>query len=264
MKDFNILNGDLIEYYGKEESIEIPAQVKRIYYNAFKGNKYLKSIKIGKDVSEIMDNAFENCTSLESVIIEGELKSLPWFAFCGCEKLQKIILPSTIKEIGTEAFAKCNSLVEFEIPEGVEKLEFGAFRECESLERIKIPKSLKTIETGAFSCCLKISKVEFEDKDAWKIRRAEIFKRAFDGGVRAVIALESFDKESPLTKLIIKNIVVTVDYLIELGRIDLLSKLLEYKSKMSNETFDELLDVAQKHKSIEAVALLLEYKNNLK
>ncbi len=264
MKDYIISGSTLLAYEGTEENVEIPREVTKIAEKAFKDNNYVKNVKIGDQVSQIMDGVFLNCTNLESVTLECKIKNLPWAIFFNCSSLKKVVLPDTIKNFGAESFAKCNSLVEFEIPEGVERLEFGAFRECESLERIKIPKSLKVIETGAFSCCFKLLKIDFADKDAWKIRSAEIFKRAFDGGVRSVIALESFDKESPLTKLIIKNIVVTVDYLIELGRIDLLSKLLEYKSKMSKETFDELLDVAQKHKSIEAIALLLEYKNNLK
>lgn len=264
MKDFVISESTLLAYDGKEENVEIPKEVTKIANGAFKDNDYIKSVKIGDQVSQIMDGAFQNCTNLESVIIDAKIESLPWYCFSSCTSLKSVALPSTLKEIGTEAFAKCNSLVEFEIPEGVEKLEFGAFRECESLERIKIPKSLKTMETGAFSCCFKLLKVDFANRDLWKIRRAEIFKRAFDGAVRDVIALESFDKESPLTKLIIKNIVVTVDNLIEIGRIDLLVKLLEYKSQMSEQTFDQLLDVAQKHKSTEAIAILLEYKNNLK
>ena len=67
--DFQIEDGVLIEYTGKDKDVVIPDSVKWIGYSAFYGCKSLTSITIPNSVISIGYNAFCGCKSLTSIII---------------------------------------------------------------------------------------------------------------------------------------------------------------------------------------------------
>lgn len=67
--DFQIKDGVLIRYTGKDKDVVIPDSVTSIGENAFYWCKSLTSITIPDSVTSIGDRAFEDCTSLTSIKI---------------------------------------------------------------------------------------------------------------------------------------------------------------------------------------------------
>ena len=97
-QDFEIADGVLESYKGKDSQVVIPEGVTAIGSDAFKGCTSLASVTIPDSVTEIGDWAFHCCTSLASVTI-----------------------PGSVTKIGSLAFLFCKSLVSVNIPEGVRK-----------------------------------------------------------------------------------------------------------------------------------------------
>ena len=182
-------------------SIEIPANVETIGWNAFgncqalttvtfeKGSQ-LKIIWYGANIG-----AFQNCTSLTSIEIPASVEIIGWSAFQGCTALTTVTFEkgSQLKEIGNGkypsdygAFSDCTSLISIEIPASVEIIEDGAFHGCTALttvtfekgsqlktigyrafnssglQSIEIPASVETIRTSAFQGCTALTTVTFE------------------------------------------------------------------------------------------------------
>ncbi len=74
------------------ESIEIPASVTYIDYQAFAGCTGLTSIEIPASVTYIGNGAFEDCTSLESIEILACVTSIGNSAFSGCTSLASVTI----------------------------------------------------------------------------------------------------------------------------------------------------------------------------
>ena len=172
-------------------TIEIPASVETIGYDAFfgcsslktvtfeKGSKLktvetnvfiyctsLTSIEIPASVEEIERNAFSGCTSLQTVTFEkgSKLKTIGYFAFINCTSLTTIEIPASVETIRGGAFSDCTSLktVTFEKGSKLKMIQYNTFRDCTSLTTIEIPASVETIERGAFSGCTSLQTVTFE------------------------------------------------------------------------------------------------------
>lgn len=67
MSDFQIENGELVEYTGKGGDVVIPDSVTSIGDRAFYDCHRLTSISIPDSVTSIGDNAFSECESLTSI-----------------------------------------------------------------------------------------------------------------------------------------------------------------------------------------------------
>jgi hypothetical protein len=153
--DYDIKNGVLKYYNGKDENIVIPDgvttigkyalanaktiktviipdSVETIEANAFFGHKNLTSVKLGKGVKKIGNGAFMNCKALESVEMEnGSLEMIDKDAFSGCVNLKEIKFPQSLKHICVRAFYGCKGVTEnIFIPKSVEIIEDSAFLGC--------------------------------------------------------------------------------------------------------------------------------------
>ena len=175
-------------------TIEIPASVETIGYNAFFGCSSLKTvtfekgsqlktidgfesctslttIEIPASVETIKYSAFNGCTSLKTVTFEkgSELKTIEGYyqfygAFSDCTSLTSIEIPASVETIEWYAFSYCTSLktVTFEKGSKLKMIQYNTFRDCTSLTTIEIPASVETIERGAFSGCTSLQTVTFE------------------------------------------------------------------------------------------------------
>ena len=87
MSEFEIKNGVLKKYNGKDENVVIPNGVTSIGDSAFKNCTSLTGITIGGSVTIIGGCAFSHCTSLTSITIGGSVTSIGKEAFSGCDLL---------------------------------------------------------------------------------------------------------------------------------------------------------------------------------
>lgn len=144
---FEIKDGVLIQYVGKERDIIVPDGVVEIGIDAFKGCEKFNSIKISKSVEKISCVGSLSCLTeylevdkdnpkyyiQDGCLINREEKELVWAysgtnipedgsvvkigskAFYHRSDLSRIVVPDIIAEIGDDAFGECNSLKEIVI-----------------------------------------------------------------------------------------------------------------------------------------------------
>ena len=111
---------DIVEYNGKEENVDIPAEVNGYTVTgisgwsgsqqlgsikgAFENNKTVKSVTIPDTVKLIDTSSFYGCTALESVMFGNGVEEIGDYAFENCTSLSKVYIPVSVKKIGAEAF----------------------------------------------------------------------------------------------------------------------------------------------------------------
>ena len=166
-------------------TIEIPASVETIGYNAFFGCSSLKTVTFekGSQLKTIKGNAFANCTALTSIEIPASVETIKYSAFNGCTSLKTVTFEkgSELKTIEGYyqfygAFSDCTSLTSIEIPASVETIGICAFSDCTSLTSIEIPASVETIEWYAFSYCTSLKTVTFEKGSKLKMIQYNTFR----------------------------------------------------------------------------------------
>ena len=107
MENFEIVDGVLVAYSGKEENVVVPTSVTRIGKEAFKENLSIKSVTIPLSVTEIGESAFELCENLVKVQLPSSLKKIEALAFSECTSLSDVNIPLDIEEINAHAFFDC-------------------------------------------------------------------------------------------------------------------------------------------------------------
>ena len=150
-------------------TIEIPASVETIGYNAFYGCTSLQTVTFekGSQLKTIKGNAFANCTALTSIEIPASVETIERGAFSGCTSLQTVTFEKGTQLKTFDGFQSCRSLTTIEIPASVETIKYSAFNGCTSLKTVTFEKGseLKTIEGyyqfyGAFSDCTSLTSIE--------------------------------------------------------------------------------------------------------
>ncbi len=124
-KDFMIFGDILYHYYGDDETVEIPANIKTIGFSAFAKNTTLKEIILPENVA-VQDGAFSNCSVLEKATVSSDVS-------------------------GSSIFLSCYALKEVTIKDGVTKIPQYMFRDCTSLTSITLPNSIEVIGYYAFA-----------------------------------------------------------------------------------------------------------------
>ena len=187
--------------------INIPAGVKAVGDNAFRGLQKLYDINFPKslvhigsgafedcpsltgirlsDVSYIGERAFMNCTGLKEVDLSDKISYLCNNTFTGCQSLEKICLPKSVSYIGCECFKDCTSLSGLEMI-GIMEIDNNAFENCRELHDIFLPKSLIHIGPNAFSFCGSLGTVTFFN------RFTDIDETAFENTVRKIFKAVQF------------------------------------------------------------------------
>ena len=90
---FEIKDGVLLRYNGKEEHVQIPEGVTQIGEKAFYECSDLASITIPGSVTQIGDYAFTNCHFQTSITIPDSVTQIGEYAFCCCKSLRQLYLP---------------------------------------------------------------------------------------------------------------------------------------------------------------------------
>ncbi len=187
--------------------INIPAGVKAVGDNAFRGLQKLYDINFPKslvhigsgafedcpslmgirlsDVSYIGERAFMNCIGLKKVELSDKISYLCNNTFTGCRSIEKICLPKSVSYIGCECFKDCTSLSELEM-NGVMEIDNNAFENCRELHDIFLPKTLIHIGPNAFSFCESLGTVTFFNKFI------DIDESAFENTIKKVFKAVQF------------------------------------------------------------------------
>lgn len=161
-KFFEIRNGVLVHYNGKEENVIIPEGVKIIGNLAFSvishvgrydENYYLKSVTLPNTVEEIGEQAFWHCPSLRQIQWGDNVRVIGRAAFLETA-LEEVVIPNSVQKIGEYAFSQCRKLKSIELPRNYSPQcsILGSYRflgsvSCESLESVFYNGDIKSALT---------------------------------------------------------------------------------------------------------------------
>jgi hypothetical protein len=184
--DFEIVNGTLKKYTGKDNAVLVPEGVRAIGEAAFCPNRqsqrgdeitsvYIPASveKIGEDPYDIYGNgdpaasAFSDCRALKSIevnpqnnaysSIDGILydkKAKTLLYYPEGSELTEVHIPNTVRKIGNFAFDTRAGLTSVHIPDSVRTIGESAFAQCERLRSVFISDTPRKIGKEAFDGCL--------------------------------------------------------------------------------------------------------------
>ena len=162
LEKFEIVDGELKKYKGKDTVVVIPKGVTRIGDRAFYWNN-LKKITIPDSVMSIGVSAFECCFDLKSITIPDSVTSIGESAFSCCRSLTSIAIPDSVTTIERKTFESCGGLTSVTIPDNVTSIGDYAFRDCCSLTSITIPDGVTSIGFCAFDNCESLTSITILD-----------------------------------------------------------------------------------------------------
>lgn len=111
--DYDIKDGVVLCYYGRDEHVYVPDGVTEIGRSAFCDQEGARIITIPEGVKIIGDSAFATCPKLEEIDLPSTLTRIGGTAFCQ-SSLRSVTLPKSLKFIGRGAFAFCANLESIE------------------------------------------------------------------------------------------------------------------------------------------------------
>lgn len=153
-EDFEIVDGVLLAYHGKDEVVAVPETVREIGKNAFFCCFTVKQVMIPESVVKIRDYGFPGCSALVGVVIPDSVREIGVGAFQGCSALKEVVIPDSVREISMEAFRFCGSLERVVIPASVCEIGERAFCECVSLLTVELGNPDVRIGEDGFARCL--------------------------------------------------------------------------------------------------------------
>ncbi len=151
-EDFEITDGVLVKYNGRDTEVAIPAGVTAIGDRAF-FNSRVQSVTVPAGVVSIGESAFESCSSLSSISLPAGLTEIKDLAFRECGKLEAVTLPEGLAHIGEEALAHCPLLSSIAFPSTLTSIGDYAFTDSAALASASLPDSVASLGVGVFSGC---------------------------------------------------------------------------------------------------------------
>lgn len=161
-KDFDIVRGKLIKYFGRERKVIIPECVTQIEMKAFGENKDISEVVVTGNTKIINSFAFSGAVNLRKVELQEGIEVISEYAFCETG-IEELIVPGTVKKIGDSAFSSCKKLKSVVIKHGVKKICRDAFSFCKRIEKVEIPDSVDEIGKDAFFGCNKLRDIDLPE-----------------------------------------------------------------------------------------------------
>ena len=150
MDGFEIANGVLKSYSGKDWIVTVPEGVTALGDGAFKDNRFVRSVTLSDGVSEIGNEVFKGCVNLVHIKIPASVNKIGAAAFNYCEKLRSVIIPDGVSRIEAMTFCGCSDLAEVVVPKNTVAIEKSAFSLCSSLTEFVIPEKVTEIGDYVF------------------------------------------------------------------------------------------------------------------
>ena len=182
---FDIQDGVLTRYVGKDTDLIIPEGVTEVSGDPFWCEKEFKTIVIPSTLVKISDSMFARCKVKEITVAEGntqfyskdgclfdkELGALIWGyaatsipenaeissvgerAFYGRKDLDRLVIPDNITEVGSLAFAGCSNMKSVTFSNANCVIGAGCFSNCTLLSVVELPNMLNEIKNNTFDYC---------------------------------------------------------------------------------------------------------------
>ncbi len=155
---FEIVDGVLIKYNGKDPEIRVPNTVRKIGGYAFPYSTYeidgfisfVKKIYLPSSVKELANGAFGSLTALRYVDMPNSIEVIGAYAFQNDFALEEITIPNKVTKIQSDTFDHCLELKKVNLPEGIQVIEGDAFRACVKMTSIRFPRSVKRVGSHIF------------------------------------------------------------------------------------------------------------------
>ena len=135
-EDFQIIAGVLKQYTGLATVVTIPAEVKIIGKDCFRGLESLESVGLPEGLSKIEESAFQDCKSLKYLSLPSSLTHIGPCAFKNAG-LKDLFLPSSLIEVGRDAFMECAFLETVTLPSAGRIRYERTFKQCSSLKSVE-------------------------------------------------------------------------------------------------------------------------------
>lgn len=173
----------------KLTDVEIPARVKQIVGNIFKGCTSLMEIKVnannpyyfaqegvlfGPALVEYSPKYDDNYVllaypagrqgeyTIPSKVNEKTIDQVWTSGFEGAASLTDITIPASIGRLGTAAF-ESTGLTHVTIPDTVQQVDPAVFQNCTSLVSVKLPNGITEIDQYLFANCISLQHVDMPD-----------------------------------------------------------------------------------------------------
>ena len=250
---FEIKNGVLKKYNGKDENVVIPKIVTNIGDFAFYKCSSLTSVTIPNSVTVISNGAFYKCSNLTTITIPNSVTSIGISTFYGCNNLS-IIAPE-----GSYAYEYASKLSEFVyfavedgalyeycgddenivIPEGVRYIA-GEFDEhCPTfMKTLTLPDSLEEIDAGFWDCNDLTEFIVSEGNDHFKAIDGNLYSK--DGTVLIRYAMGKEDKEFVLPSTVIEIHAFAFSGCFNLKKVTIPASVVEFGECAFGEAFDSI------------------------
>lgn len=167
INDFEIFEGELINYNGKSKIVKVPEGIISLGSSSFWNNTHIEEVILPDNLVQLGGDAFYYCSNLVRVNIPVNAKVMGNNPFAGCPKLiisnfsdfftlengvlfnkEKTLLihypiskedieysiPDTVVSLGKHCFYNCNNLKKVIIPESVIRFENNVFADCKNLD----------------------------------------------------------------------------------------------------------------------------------
>ena len=237
--DFQIEDGVLIRYTGKDKDVVIPDGVTRIGAKAFFSCRSLTSITIPDSMTSIGDSAFYECKSLTSITIPDSVTSIGRYAFYGCTSLTSITIPDSVTSIGDRAFEDCTSLTSIKIAASNEK--YLIINNYNKVER-DIVAATEVFRTRKLDSEVKIPL-------DLKIQLA----------VKLIDWYDNAEAKAYVKKMLTKGMKALIDS----GNLELIQVLLEKTDFVTKRNVDKYIQYAIDTKQQEIYLTLIHYKDEV-
>lgn len=152
----------ITKYLGDSENVIIPNTLEDLPVYVIGPCSFekslIKSVEIPENVYRIGYMAFKNCVNLQSVsFVKPKENSsgtgvveIGEQAFIGCTSLSDITIPDTVTGLYKEVFRNCTSLTKISFPSSVTAIPSGFCNGCTNLKEVYINESVTSIPTNAF------------------------------------------------------------------------------------------------------------------